>query len=101
MDAGKEIQGEGEEKLDYLFTYKEGDEATYFVSEGQELDVEHFGRVATTLEKGEVATRNMNLKTWRFWKFLKKEDRQLSHMVRNHIVGRLSLKLLLLRYGTC
>ena len=40
-----------------LFTYKEGDEATYFVSEGpgdQELDVGPSGGVVTTLEKGEV-----------------------------------------------
>jgi len=33
-DVGQEIQSEGEEIFDDLFTYKEGDEATYFVSEG-------------------------------------------------------------------
>ena len=51
--------GGGEEKLDDLFIYKEGDEATYFVSEGlgdQELDVGPSGGVATTSEKGEIAT---------------------------------------------
>jgi len=32
--VGKETLGVGEEKLNDLFTYKKGDEATYFVSEG-------------------------------------------------------------------
>ena len=49
--------GGGEEKLNVIFTYKEGDEATYFVSEGlgdQELDVRPSGGVATASKKGEV-----------------------------------------------
>ena len=60
MDAGVETQDGEEEQLDDLFTYKEGDEATYFVSEGpgdQELDVRPSGGVAFILEKGEIATQ--------------------------------------------
>ena len=59
-DAGKETLGGGEEKLDDHFTYKEGDEATYFVSEGlgdQKLDVGPSGGGATNSGKGEVATQ--------------------------------------------
>jgi len=48
-DKGKETLSVGEEKLDDLFTYKERDEVTYFISEGlgdQELDVGPSGGAA-------------------------------------------------------
>jgi len=59
LDIGKETLGGGEKKLDDLFTYKTGDEATYFVSKGlgdQELDVGPSGGGAITFGKGEVAS---------------------------------------------
>ena len=57
-DAGKETLGGGEEKLDDLFTFKKGDEVTYFVSEGlgdQELDVGPSAGGATIFGEGKVA----------------------------------------------
>jgi len=59
-NIGKETLGGGEEKLDDLFTNKEGDEATNFVSEGlggQELDVRPSDGGVITSKKGEVATQ--------------------------------------------
>ena len=58
-DVGKETLGEGEEKLDDLFTYMEGYEAIYFISEGpadQKLNVGPFDGAAAILEKGKTAT---------------------------------------------
>ena len=60
MDASKETLGEGEEKLNDLFTYKEGDGTTYFVSEDlgdQELEVGPSSGGATISRKGEVTTQ--------------------------------------------
>ena len=99
-DAGKDTLGGGEEKLNDLFTYKEGDEVTYFVSEGlgdQKLDVGPSGGVLLFLERVRLPPRNINLKTKRFWRSLKKEDRLLSHLPRNQLLGRLLLRPLLPR----
>ena len=54
------------EKLDDLFTYKERDETTYFVSEGpadQELDVGSSGGAAPHWRRMRFSLRDMNLKT--------------------------------------
>ena len=94
--AGQETQSEGEETFDDLFTYKEGDEATYFVFEGlgdQELDVGPSGGAATTLERVRLSLRDMSLR--KFWKLLKK-DHSLSQLPRKQLLGRLLLKLPLL-----
>ena len=78
-DIGKETKGGGEEKLDDLFTYKEGGEVTYFVSEGlvdQELNVgplwDLFVGLPLFWRRVRLPLRNINLKPWRFWKPLKK-----------------------------
>ena len=83
MDAGKETLGGGEKKLDDLFTYKKGDEATYFVFKGlgdQELDVGPSSGAVTASEKVEVATQGDETEEWRFWRSLKKKDRSSIHL---------------------
>jgi len=68
-DAGKETLGGGEKKLDDLFHCKEGDEATYFISEGlrdQEIDVGPSVGLPLLLKRERLPPREMKLKMWRF-----------------------------------
>jgi len=65
LDVGKKTPGGGEEKIDDFFHYKEGDDVTYFVSEGlgdQKLDVGPSGGAITASEKGDITTKGVELK---------------------------------------
>ena len=69
LSVGPKTQDGGEEQLDKLFTYKEGDEATYFVSESlgdQELDIGPSGGLPLLWRRVWLPLRDMNLKKWRF-----------------------------------
>jgi len=96
-DVGKETLGEGEEKLDDLFTYKEEDEAIYFISEGpgdQKLNVGPFDGAAAILEKGKTATILENeSRDVEILGSLKEGNRLLSPLSENQLPGRRLLKL--------